>query len=147
MRFCVPAAVAITMAIAACASGGSSASSGAGNSGVRRTPQSAPSRQANILDSAEIHRQYWATAYDLVSARRQRWLYPRGQDSFVVPTEVQVLLNGVRMGGPDNLKQIPAVDIIYVEYFDPVTAAARWGQGFGNGAIYVSTQRRQPPQL
>jgi hypothetical protein len=75
----------------------------------------------------------------MVSNLRPLWLRQRGTDSINgQPSELQVLLDGVRLGGVSALRNMPLVGIASMQYYDPITAGARFGLGFGNGAIYIT---------
>jgi hypothetical protein len=50
-----------------------------------------------------------------------------------------VYLDGVRMGGIDQLRTIDVRPVTYIRFFDGIAATARWGLDHGAGAIYVST--------
>ena len=79
----------------------------------------------------------------LLRHRRERWLQPRGPDTIIgKPGEVQVHLDDVHLGGVDTLREIPVIEIAYIQFFDPATASARWGLDHSHGAIYVSTRQR-----
>lgn len=100
----------------------------------------ASSRRKDLITREEIDRQHWANAYELVAALRPSWLNERGPDSFGPPTELQVHFNGVRAGGISMLRQMVVTEVVYLEYLDPIAATARWGLGYGHGAIDVSTK-------
>jgi len=52
---------------------------------------------------------------------------------------IQVVMNGVRMGGVTALRRLSAADVEYLQYYDATAATTRWGVGFGKGAIELST--------
>lgn len=97
-------------------------------------------RQKDLITRQEIETQHWANAYDLVYALRPSWLNERGPDTFGTPVELQVHFNGVRAGGISTLRQMIVTEVVYLEYIDPIAATARWGLGYGHGAIDVSTK-------
>jgi hypothetical protein len=99
--------------------------------------------RADLLTSEELRAGQWRNAYDAVSSLRARWLQPRGPDTIIgKPGEVQVHLDDVHVGGVDTLREIPVIEIAYIQFFDPATASARWGLDHSHGAIYVSTRQR-----
>ena len=111
-----------------------------------RTGQApAPQRQRtqrDLLTLEEIQSRDWSSLYDLVSTLRANWLNLRGTDTINGPQEsVRVLLDGVPIGGVEQLHQQGVVGVQYLQYFDPVSASGRWGLGFGKGAIYISMRR------
>ena len=114
----------------ACASGGKSA-------------RPAANPRADMITAEELRGGQWRNAYDAVRSLRSRWLQPRGADTFLgKPGEVQVHLDDVRLGGVGTLREIPVVDVNYMQFFDPASASARWGLDHSHGAIYVSTRPR-----
>ena len=76
------------------------------------------------------------TAYDAVLRLRPNALNPAGGRAFA-PT---VYLNGLRMGGVEQLLYIPAMDLTSIEFLTPIEAAARYGplQRTGGGAIVLT---------
>ena len=122
-----PLAACLMLALAACASG------------AKGRASDAPSRRSDLLTQSEIHRVQWRDAYEMVSNLRPLWLRQRGTDSINgQPSELQVLLDGVRLGGVSALRNMPLVGIASMQYYDPITAGSRFGLGFGNGAIYIT---------
>ena len=106
-------------------------------------PASRASGRADLITAEELRGGQFRTAYDAVSSLRARWLQSRGTDTFLgKPGEVQVHLDDVRLGGISSLREIPVIDIAYMQFFDPASASARWGLDHGHGAIYVSTRPR-----
>lgn len=99
----------------------------------------ASSSRMDLITREEIDTQHWANAYELVAALRPRWLNERGPDSFGTPVELQVHFNGTRAGGINILRSMIVSEVEYLEYIDPITATARWGLGYGHGAIDIST--------
>lgn len=122
--------LAFAVVVTACAS--------RGKSGARQQ-----NARADLLTSEELRAGQWRNAYDAVSSLRARWLQPRGPDTIIgKPGEVQVHLDDVHLGGVDTLREIPVIEIAYIQFFDPATASARWGLDHSHGAIYVSTRQR-----
>ena len=122
--------VLLALILGGCASGG-------------RPTSGAPRARADLITAEELRGGQFRTANDAVSSLRARWLQSRGTDTFVgKPGEVQVHLDDVRLGGVSTLREIPAIDIAYMQFFDPTSAAARWGLDHSHGAIYVSTRPR-----
>ena len=99
----------------------------------------AGARRSDRISRDEITARSWTDAYELVQTLRPQWLSERGRDSFGTGTVIQVVMNGARLGGVAALRRFPAADIEHFQYFDATAATARWGIGFGKGAIEVST--------
>ncbi len=98
----------------------------------------------NVLTYDQIQEVRASNAYEVVQRLRSRWL--RGFGSTQLPGggaandfEVQVYLDDVRLGGPDELRGISYREIQYIRYYPPQEASARWGFDHGAGAIMVYT--------
>lgn len=100
------------------------------------------SGDVNLITRAEIDRGQWGDIYELVRNLRPRWVEPRGTDSVLNPGEVQVYIDGVRLGGVDRLKAMPTSGIDHLEWVDGVTASGRWGFNHAHGVIAVSYRPR-----
>ena len=98
-----------------------------------------PQGRSDLIVEEQIRGNSYATVYDAVVALRPNWLRTRGADSFNSPTQIQVYVDNVRVGGIANLQQISSVSAYYVQWFDGIEASARWGLGHGSGVIFVST--------
>ena len=123
--------VALLLSGTACASGGAPASSS------RTRPRT------DLLTREQIEGTSFGSVLDLVRALRSNWLNTRGPDTINgPPSEVQVHVDNVRVGGPATLRDIHPNDVASIQYFDPITAAGRWGLGYTAGAIQVTTRKR-----
>jgi len=112
-------------------------------SGDPKPRTSRPRTPSDMILPEEIQRAQYSTAYDLVNALRPQWLRPRGPDTMNGrPAEVQAVLDGMKLGGVSALRNLPTSGIAFVQFFDGPAASTRWGLGFGNGAIYISTRSR-----
>ena len=106
---------------------------------VGHNATTSPGVDRNLLVQDQFAGRGFHSAYDVVEAMRSNWLTSRGPNSFQTSTEVQVYLDGVRMGGVETLRTIDVRPVTYIRYFDGIAATARWGLDHGAGAIYVST--------
>jgi hypothetical protein len=102
------------------------------------------SRSTRRLDRSVITREQmldgrYATVFDAVAALRSSWLYARGPDSFVMPSEVWVYIDGQRAGPVDVLHNVQATLVNTVRFYDGPTATGRWGVDNGAGVIHIST--------
>jgi hypothetical protein len=97
------------------------------------------SRSTDLITIDEIGKKQWSNAYELVSTLRPNWLAYRGPDSFGAPGELKVRIDGVRVGGIEMLRSTPVMGVSYIQYINPIDAAARWGLGYNHGAILIST--------
>ena len=115
-----------------CATRGPSTASPAGDTASR-----------DFLMREEMDRSQWPNAYEMVRSLRPQWLRVRGRDTITgQPGTVQVVLDGVRLGTTDALRTLPLGGIAYFQWLDGISASQRWGTGFGNGAIFISTRPR-----
>jgi hypothetical protein len=101
--------------------------------------ESVASRSTDVIAVDEIEQKHWSSAYELVSTLRPNWLADRGPDTFGAPGELKVRIDGVRAGGIELLRTTPVLGVAYLQYFNPIEAAARWGLGYNHGAILIST--------
>ena len=123
--------IVLVLSSTACASGGASASS------------TSPSGNRDLLMRDEIDKGQWANAYEAVRNLRPQWLRVRGRDTITGDAGgVQVVLDDVRLGGTEVLRTLPISGVVYFQFVDGISASQRWGTGFGNGAIVVSTRPR-----
>ena len=77
------------------------------------------------------------TAYDAVLRLRPTALNPAGGPSF----EPTVYLDGLRLGGAEELNRISAIDVVGIEFLTPIEAAAKFGPtGRNGGAILLTTR-------
>jgi hypothetical protein len=92
-----------------------------------------------VLTRAEINRAQWRDAYELVRNLRPRWVRARmGDDLRAARAEVQVYVDGTRLGGVSLLRGIPTSGIDHMRWVDPISAAGRWGSGHELGVIAIS---------
>jgi outer membrane cobalamin receptor len=110
--------------------------------GAELDSASPASGAANLITRAEIDRSQWGDIYELVRNLRPRWVQSRGTDSVLSPGEVQVYVDGVRLGGVHRLRAMPTSGIDHLEWVDGVTASGRWGFNHGQGVIAVSYRPR-----
>jgi len=75
----------------------------------------------------------------MIAALRGNWLQERGPDSFALTSEIQVLVDGMRLGGVDMLRSHPVGSVVRAQYYDPIAAAARFGLMYNKGAIELFT--------
>ena len=125
-------AVAVLLALTACASAGAA-------------PEGEPRARtrADLITQEELRRTQHTNLFDAVQTLRPRWLNSRGPDTMIGRQgEIQVHMDETRLGGLSALRSIPSVGVVYIQWFDPVSAAARWGLDHGHGAIYISSRPR-----
>lgn len=100
-----------------------------------------PSSNPDEITRDEIDRGQWSNAYELVRNLRPNWIRTRGPDSFENPGQVQVYVDGTRLGEVDLLRTLPTHAMDRLQWIDPVSAAGRWGLNHGHGVIYITYRR------
>lgn len=100
-----------------------------------------PRPRANQITFEEMQRRgQHSNLYVLVQDLRPRWLRSQGPDRFIGPQgQVQVHMDGNRLGGVDVLRRLSAYGVTSIEWVAPIDAGARFGLNHGHGAIVVST--------
>ena len=129
----------------------------------QRAPVAVPGQpHGHFITRNEIAESGLANAYDLVQTLRRNWLHERGTHSMRETTIVEVggtslqdtqmrvtragdptivaYLNEAFLGHVDRLREIPAVTVHSIRYYDAAAATQRWGAGHTHGAIQVLTQ-------
>lgn len=140
----VPAAVTITSA--------QEGAAGAGKQTGAVAPTAAPSavdgasrrerQDANRLSSQDLQDAVQTNLYDLIRAKRPRWMRQRGQGSISQPEAVRVYVDGSPAEGLNALRGIDVDRVASVEFLDSSAATLRLGTGHVNGAIMVRTGGR-----
>lgn len=127
--------VSLMMVVAACASAPSGTDSAEATRG-----------DASLITRAELERAQWPDIYHLVLNLRPRWMHTRGPDSFQGRAEeVQVYVDGVRLGSVELLRNMPTSGIDHLEWIDPISAAGRWGLNHSHGVIAIAYSPDQVP--
>jgi hypothetical protein len=134
MRHLIQASLVTALLLVPAACGGSRSSA---------AESTTPTTRRDIIAREELDRGQWANAYEAVRNLRPQWLRVRGRDTInSEPGTVQVVLDDVRLGGTDALRTLPLTGVVYFQWMDGISASQRWGTGFGNGAILISTRPR-----
>lgn len=93
----------------------------------------------DVITRPEINRAQWGDTYELVWNLRPRWVRIRAGDHLrAARAEVQVYVDGTRLGGVTLLRGMPTSGIHRMQWVDPISAAGRWGSGHENGVIAIS---------
>lgn len=100
---------------------------------------SAPRTNLARIEAHEIRQTGYSDAFSLVQALRPHWLSTRGATSFGATAPVRVYLDGSRLGGVGELRQIPTRSLESLAFLDGVQAAQVYGLDHGNGAIVASS--------
>ncbi len=94
----------------------------------------------NVITQAQLRQHQFTNAYDAVASLHSNWLQTKGVDSFNTPSQVLVYFDDTRMGGLETLRGINATTIMFIRYYDGLTATGRWGLDHGQGVIFVSSR-------
>lgn len=122
-------------------------------------------RNRDVLLADEIRRSRAKDAYELISNLRKEWLVPRGTNSwtettrgtiretegrtFVVDIEegrdmIIVYMDDIRIGGPEDMRDIAVDGITKAEFIDARRATYLYGAGHAHGVIRLSTDVEIP---
>jgi hypothetical protein len=110
----------------------------------------APRRSARLLTYFEIQeglQQNKMNMYDLIASRKSNWLRPTMSrapattSSTGAGNPVSVWLDGVRLGGAEQLRTIPLTMVMEARYLTPSEAQAALGLNNLGGAIVVVSRR------
>ena len=115
------AAVFLMVFLAACASTGQSGGGG----------------YDSPITSEDIAQGDYETAYEVVRSERPRWLRSRGTSTVGDQSTVIIYVNGVRRGGPEELRNLPSSAVREIRYYDSRDATMRFGTGHPEGVIEV----------
>src|SRR5512140_859822 len=103
-------------------------------------PTNRSKEDITLITREQIQELRFSTAYDAVKGLRSNWITNRGPESFRYPSEVQVYLDGVHMGGVATLQDIASPPIQSIRFISGIEATSRWGTDHGKGVIFVSTR-------
>lgn len=126
--------------------------------------QPQPMRGRNVITAKQIAESGAMNAYELINTLRKDWLQTRGTNSWgesargsgsgsgggaamtVVPGRDKVIVyyDGIRLGGVDDMREIPVEPLTSVQFFDGRQATMRFGSGHAHGAILLSTEVEAP---
>ena len=125
----------IVCAVAAALGGGAGCASGGASGRSRSRP--------DLISADEMQHRQSANAYDLIRETRNTWLHVRGRDTISGEQgELVVMLDGVRLGGVESLRQIPVSGLASIRYHNPIEASTRWGMGHAHGVIALTSVAR-----
>lgn len=102
-------------------------------------------RNPNVITAEEIAQNPSSNAYELIQRLRPSFLRTRGAVhgapsngvNNIEAVDLVVYLNDTRLGGSDQLRQLPTTDIREIRYYSASDATTKWGTGNSAGAIQV----------
>ena len=94
----------------------------------------------NVLTQAQLVATNSENLYQAIVKLRPEWLTSRGPVSVsdASPTMASVYMNGSMLGKADYLKEMRALDVSEVRFWDAGQAAARFGMGHPRGVIELT---------
>lgn len=128
-------------------------------------PEVRSERNRDVILADEIRRSRAKDAYELISNLRKEWLVPRGTNSwtettggtiretegrnFVIDIEegrdmIVVYIDDIRIGGPEDMRDIALDGITKAEFIDARRATYLYGAGHAHGVIRLSTEVEIP---
>jgi len=118
------------VAVAGCATTGTSASGGSA------------SHDYNRITAAEIATTTAQNAYEMISKMRPEYLKTRGKTTILLdtPDRASVFMDGVLFGEPEALKTIAASTIREVRFYPGNEAGIKFGSQYGAGVIDIKTR-------
>lgn len=94
----------------------------------------APSSALGVMTQAEIFESQATTAYDAIARKRPMFLVSKVD--LAPNAEREVYLNGVRLGGLNELRLIPAKEVKEIRFVRAIDGGA-YGVGRSGGAILI----------
>ena len=114
-----------------------------GCASTQQTGSTASSRRnSNLITAEEIAGASAKDAFEAVQLLRPQWLRTRGvsSPSSLEAIEVAAYVNSSRYGGVENLRSVPAANVIEIRYLNAADATTLYGTGNLGGAILVKTK-------
>ena len=96
-----------------------------------------PQRSFTQFSEREIADVSPVTAYDAVSRLRPMAVYAGGRSLF----EPTVYLDGLKLGGLDQLQLVSATDLVGIQFLTAMEASARFGPTARNGGAILLSSR------
>lgn len=97
-------------------------------------------RSINSITYEEVRNARVPNAFQLIQNLRPSWLRtPRGATSLTNHADIQVFMNGIRMGGREQLNGIPITSIRTVRLYTATEARQRFGGSTQAGVIEITS--------
>ena len=102
-------------------------------------------RKSDVITAEEIAKSGMNNAYDAVKTLRPAWLRTRGAISTDPDSPsgggIQVYVDGVHVGGTDELNNVLAERVQEMRYLGANDATTKYGTGHTQGVIEVTSKR------
>jgi hypothetical protein len=95
----------------------------------------------NLITGQELSSVASADLYLAVQSLRPQWLRQMSSQSIYQNEQIWVYMDGLRLGGVDQLKQIMPASVESLQFLTGLEATQRWGLDHGHGAIVVTSRR------
>ena len=104
-----------------------------------------PTQDRQMITQDEIDATRAANAYDVIHSLRGNFLSQRGETSFSATSSAYptVYVDGMRFGGVDALRGIPARQVATIRLYRSWDATTRFGTGNMGGVIAITTRIEQ----
>jgi hypothetical protein len=134
--------IALTLLVwnAGCAAATGTAGTPTQDSSVPAASRGTTRETANVITREMIESTKEPNTYNLVRNLRPDWLRKRGVRGGGAGADVVVYLDGMRVGDPGYLQQIPTQDVKTIRHLSGPEADTRFGRGHEYGAILVSSR-------
>jgi TonB-dependent Receptor Plug Domain len=101
-----------------------------------------PTQDQQLITQDEIAHTRAANAYDVIHSLRANFLSLRGETSLLATSSPYptVYVDGMRYGGIDVLRDIPAMQIASIRLYRSWDAMTRFGYGNMGGVIAITTR-------
>ncbi|HKP73983.1 MAG TPA: hypothetical protein VJT67_00510, partial [Longimicrobiaceae bacterium] len=97
-------------------------------------------RSVNSITYEEVRTARVADAETLIRNLRPAWLRtPRGANSMANNADIQIFMNGVRMGGREQLSTIPITAVRTLRYYTATEARQKFGGDTQAGVIEITS--------
>lgn len=78
--------------------------------------------------------------FEVVRSLRPQWLRTRGDRSLASNGRLQVYVNGMQVGGVDELRKLDPASVTAMQFLDASSATMQYGSDHGRGAILVTVR-------
>lgn len=100
-----------------------------------------PRQNRNLITAEEIAEYPTLSAYHIIQLLRPAWLRHRGRPGTRASGYASVFQDGIQMEGQDALQRITGESIQRMRFIGAADATTRYGTGFPEGIIEVTTRR------
>jgi hypothetical protein len=128
--------------LSGCGSKAAGPEAGGAPTPVAASAARAPRQDQQLITRDVIAGTQYTNLFDVIQALRSNWLRVKNSGDFGKADLLQVYLDNQRIGGVEELRNIAPSSVLSVRYYDPISAAARWGLNHNGGAIYVLTVKK-----